>query len=173
MKLLAVTFAQAAAFVAAHHRHNKPPVSHKFSVGLEGDATHACVHCWGVRQWPPRLIGVAVVGRPVARALDDVVTVEVTRTCVVTGQRNANSMLYGACARAAKALGHTRIITYTQHGETGASLRGAGWKLVAELPARGNWADSSVTRPRSVDGTQGGVPRMRWELDLASRGSSR
>lgn len=150
MRLVAVKFQWVKAFITAHHRHNAPPISHKFSVGVEADIAHTCLRCWTARgQWPSRLVGVAVVGRPVARHLDDVATVEVTRTCVVDGARNANSMLYGACARAAKALGHTRLVTYTQHDESGASLRGAGWTRVAELAPRGDWAADSKSRARA------------------------
>lgn len=65
--------------------------------------------------------------------LDNGVTLEVTRTCT-DGTRNANSMLYGAIVRAATALGYHKCVTYTQHDESGASLRGAGWTCVQDLP---------------------------------------
>ena len=52
-------------YVREHHRHNKPPVGHKFSIGLfDGE----------------RMVGIATAGRPVARALDDGLPLEVTRT---------------------------------------------------------------------------------------------
>src|SRR5574340_286799 len=93
-------------------------------------------------------------------------TLEISRTCT-DGTRNANSMLYGALWRAAKALGYSRCITYTQHGESGASLRGAGWLPVAELRARGSWADSTgdpaLKAKRDPNGP-GGVARIRWEV---------
>ena len=54
-----------------------------------------------------------MVGIPKARLLMDGETLEVTRTCVLEGVKNANSMLDGACARAAKALGYRRLVTYT------------------------------------------------------------
>ncbi len=131
-------------FVRMHHRHNRPPVGHKFSVGLfDGEL---CV-------------GVAVAGRPVARMLDDGLTLEVTRTCT-DGTRNANSMLYGAITRAAAALGYRKCVTYTQHNESGASLRGAGWIPVETLAARAGW--SAPSRPRKDIGS-GNIARMRWE----------
>jgi hypothetical protein len=91
-------------------------------------------------------------------------TIEVNRTCT-DGTRNANSMLYGAIWRAAKALGYRRAITYIQGEETGASLKAAGWRKVKDLPARGSWADSSVAMRDKRDpvGT-GGVPRQLWEI---------
>jgi hypothetical protein len=110
------------------------------------------------------LVGVATVGRPVARLLDDGCTVEVTRTC--TRQvPNANSMLYGAAWRAARALGYTRVITYTQEGESGSSLRAAGFVRAAELRARPGW--NTPSRPRADTGVDR-VARIRWEIRSAS-----
>lgn len=129
LELIPVTFRQASAFVTEHHRHHDAPRGHKFSIGvLKGE----------------ELVGVIMVGRPVARAYDDGFTAEVNRSCVVDDARNANSMLYAAAWRAARAMGYRRLITYTQAGESGASLRGAGFKLIAERAPRANWASSSV-----------------------------
>ncbi len=155
MIIVPVTFRQACAFVAELHRHAKPPRGHKFSIGLQ---------CGG------KLVGVVMAGRPVARSLDDGLTIEVNRTCT-DGTANANSMLYGAAWRAAKAMGYRRAITYTQHDESGASLRAAGWIRDAELMARGSWAESSV-RLRAIrdDIGTGGVRRVRWMIcSLAHR----
>lgn len=104
-----------------------------------------------------------MAGRPVAKALQDGRTIEVSRTCT-DGCENANSKLYGAIWRAAKALGYLRGYTYTEEGETGASLKAAGWILDAELPPRANWAESSVKLKgmRDPDG-RGGVKRYRWK----------
>ncbi len=143
LELVPVTFRQACLFVAEHHRHNKPPRGHKFSIGIADDGV---------------LVGVAMVGRPVARHYDDGFTLEVNRTCT-TGEPNANSMLYGAAWRAAKALGYRRLITYTQHDESGASLRGAGWQVIGQRQPRLGW--SCASRPRSTD--TGGVARTLWE----------
>ena len=114
MTLTPVSLREANAFVAEYHRHHKPVVGHKFSIGCAQDG---------------RLMGVAIVGRPVSRYLDDGLTLEVTRLCT-TGGKNACSMLYGAAARAAKALGYRKIITYTLDTEPGTSLRAAGWTCV-------------------------------------------
>jgi hypothetical protein len=109
------------------------------------------------------LVGVACCGRPVARAFDDGLTLEVNRTCTL-GTKNANSMLYGACWRAAKALGYQRLVTYTQAGESGVSLRAAGWRVVAELPERSSWAEASVMLRGIRDPVgAGGVQRTLWE----------
>jgi hypothetical protein len=77
LRVVPVTFRQACAFIAEHHRHHRSPRGMKFAVGVARGA---------------RLVGVATVGRPVSRVLDDQVTVEVTRTCTL-GDPNVNSML--------------------------------------------------------------------------------
>lgn len=126
-----ITLAQANAFVVALHRHHPPVVGHLFSIGavLGGD-----------------IVGVAIVGRPVARMRDDGRTAEVTRLCT-DGTRNACSFLYGCAARAAFALGFERIGTYTLPDEGGASLRAAGWHLIG---ARGGGEWTTPSRPRQA-----------------------
>lgn len=151
MKVVPITFRAACAYVAEHHRHNKPPRGHKFSIAAQAEG---------------EIVGVAMAGRPVARAFDDGFTIEVNRTCT-DGHRNANSMLYGAVWRAAKAMGYLRAITYTQGDETGASLRAAGWRRVKDLPARKGWAESTadplLKLMRDPVGN-GGVDRVLWEI---------
>ncbi len=151
LMIVPVTFRQASAFVAEHHRHHGPPRGTKFVLGV-------------ARESDSELVGVAMVGRPVARHYDDGLTLEVNRTCT-DGTANANSCLYGAAWRAAQALGYRRLITYTQEGESGASLRGAGWTVIGERAARGSWAESSVKLRdiRDVVGA-GGVQRTIWEI---------
>ena len=112
LRLVPITLAEAKRFIAEHHRHNEPPVGHRVSVGLADDAG--------------TLIGVGVLGRPMARMSDDGRTAEVVRVAT-DGSRNACSMLYGALTRAAWALGYDRLITYTLPDEGGASLRASGW----------------------------------------------
>lgn len=90
LNLISIKLSDANAFVAAHHRHHRPVTGHKFSLGCEQDG---------------QLVGVAIVERPVSRYLDDGKTLEVNRLCT-TGEKNACSFLYGAAARAAKALGY-------------------------------------------------------------------
>ena len=144
VEIVPVSFAEASRFVATWHRHHKPPRGHKFSLGAAVEGV---------------LVGVAMVGRPVARHLDDGGTLEVNRTAT-DGSPNVNSALYGAAWRATKALGYSRLITYPQAGESGASLRGAGWRVVAELSARKGWDVPS--RPRSSHGVDH-MPRTLWE----------
>ena len=143
LRVRPVTLKQAKEFVGAEHRHHAPPVGHKFSIGVVGAD--------GV------LRGVAVVGRPVARHCDDGWTCEVTRLAT-DGSPNACSMLYGASARAAKAMGYTRIQTYILESEPGTSLRAAGWEYEKTSPG-GDWTSSSKPGRRQ-DQPQG--PKQRW-----------
>ena len=78
-----------------------------------------------------QIVGVAIIGRPVSRHLDDGWTLEVNRLCT-DGSRNACSMLYAAAWRAARAMGYKRLVTYILESENGASLRAAGWKCVGQ-----------------------------------------
>lgn len=120
---------EANAFVAEHHRHHKPVIGHLFSIGAALD---------------DKIVGVAIVGRPVARGRDDGVTAEVTRLCT-DGTKNACSFLYGACAKAAFALGFKRIGTYILANEPGTSLTATGWRCLGE---RGGGSWSVPSRPR-------------------------
>ncbi|MDT0507557.1 XF1762 family protein [Novosphingobium sp. MMS21-SN21R] len=125
-----IAFEDASEFVRQLHRHHTPPQGHKFSIAA---------------MIADRLVGVVIVGRPVARRRDDGMTLEVTRLCT-DGTPNACSFLYGAAARAAFALGYRRIGTYILKREPGTSLVAAGWKMIAETPGK-SW--SVPSRPRA------------------------
>jgi hypothetical protein len=111
LALKPITLREANEFVAQHHRHHKPTTGHKFSIGVQANG---------------QLVGVAICGRPVSRYLDDGFTLEISRVCT-DGTKNACSMLYGACTRAAKAMGYRRVITYILESEPGASLKASGF----------------------------------------------
>jgi hypothetical protein len=145
LRIVPVSWNDARAFVGAWHRKHGQPLG--------------CVFRLGVADADGVLRGVAIVGRPVARHFDDGLTLEVLRTAT-DGTPNANSALYGATWRAAKALGYGRLVTYTHQDESGASLRGAGWRVVAEREARRGW--NSMSRPRTDRGLDH-IPRTLWE----------
>lgn len=142
LEVVPMDLADANAFVEAVHRHHKPVVGHKFSLGVLN---------------PTQLCGVAIIGRPVARFLDDGWTLEVTRVAT-DGTPNACSALYGAARRACFALGYKRLITYTLKAESGSSLKGAGWKCLGEAGG-GTW--NRKDRPR-VDKHPTGT-KLLWE----------
>ncbi len=129
MEITPINFEEANAYVLAFHRHHKPMQGCKFCLAVsDGD----------------KVVGVAIVGRPVARMLDNGWTLEVNRCCT-DGTKNACSMLYSSAWKAAKALGYKRLITYTLPEEGGASLRASNWKCIG-LKGGGNWNVKS--RPR-------------------------
>lgn len=151
LEIRPIILREANAYVAAYHRHNIPTNGHKWSLS-----------CWD----GDRLCGVAIAGQPVARNLDDGLTLEIRRVCT-DGTYNACSMLYGACARAAKAMGYKRIVTYTLLSEPGTSLKASGWICEGQCGG-GGWDRPS--RPREeVQETLFGEerkysndPKVRW-----------
>ena len=128
-------------FLAAHHRHHPGVYRDKFRIGAEMNG---------------RLVGVVHVGRPVARHLDDGMTVEVVRLCT-DGTRNACSFLYAKAARVAKEMGYRRILTYILDTESGDSLRAAGW-ILDGITQGGGW--SRPSRPRDTKAPT--CPKQRW-----------
>ena len=112
--------------------------------------------------WAPAqgLCGVAIVGRPLARKINDETTVEVLRLCT-DGTPNACSALYGACMRAASALGYQWIITYTLEDEPGTSLKAAGWTF-GYRTAGGSWTRNG--RPREASEHEG--PKKMYYANL-------
>jgi hypothetical protein len=148
-----IALRHARAFVAEHHRHNLAPRGWLFGVALELDGA---------------VVAVAIAGRPVARALDDGRTLEITRCCTL-GHRNAASRLYGALCRAGAALGYARAITYTLASEPGTSLRASGFTMAEELAPRESWASANRGRQAATLWGQPVVPegrKVRWERQL-------
>jgi hypothetical protein len=145
LDVIPLPLGEANAFVSEHHRHHKPVVGHKFSIGaIKGE----------------KVVGVCIVGRPVSRHRDDGLTLEVTRLCT-DGTKNACSFLYGKAAKATFALGYRRIGTYILNTESGTTLRAAGWKLLGE---RGGGSWNVKSRPRvDMHPTQG---KLLWEAAL-------
>lgn len=137
-----LTLRAAREYVNTYHRHHKAPQGGLFAVGAEVDG---------------KMIGCAIVGRPVSRTLDDGRTAEITRCCT-DGTRNACSFLYRACVRVATSMGYQRVLTYTLADEAGASLRGAGFKVTRRTRAE------SWNRPNRARTDKHPVQeKLRWE----------
>lgn len=129
LRIVPISLKVANAFVERLHRHNGILPGSKFAVGVE--------KLIGESDW--LLCGVAIVGNPSARHLQTKTLIEIRRVCT-DGTPNACSKLYGACRKAARAMGHHPVITYTLPDEGGASLRAAGFILEKEdagSPAKG------------------------------------
>ena len=133
LALIPVSLRQACQYIAEKHRHHKPPTGAKFALGVGSGGL---------------LAGVATVGRPVSRHLDDQATLEVTRVAT-DGTPNACSMLLGAAVRAARAIGYRRVYSYTLATEPGTSLRAAGFRLDNARAGGGSWSRPKRARSDS------------------------
>ena len=147
LRAVPLTLKQANDYVSEHHRHHKPCQGHRFSIGA--------VNADG------ELVGAVIVGRPVSRHYDHYSTAEVVRL-VTNGTKNACSFLYGAAARAAKAMGFRYIQTYILETEPGTSLRASGWSEAGTLPSK-QWKHSDG-RARRTD--QPTCPKTRFVKPL-------
>ncbi|MDT8718190.1 hypothetical protein IAI10_16105 [Clostridium sp. 19966] len=116
-ELQPISLNEAKIFVTKYHRHNVAPVGHKFSIGLNDGE---------------KVIGVVIVGRPIARHRQDGYTLEVLRCCVLEGYKDACSMLYAVAWRVTRNLGYKKLITYTLKSEPGSSLKAAGYKIIGQ-----------------------------------------
>jgi hypothetical protein len=145
---------EAKAFVREHHRHCPPPAGWRWGHAVYNGHT---------------LVAVAMVGRPVARALDKDKVVEVNRLCVDPSLDtelvwNACSMLYGAAAREAKKRGFETIITYTLETESGGTLKASGWTPTTKTKG-GSW-DTPARRRTDKTST---CRKQRWERTFRQR----
>lgn len=122
----AISFAEACQFVTKYHRHNAKPQGHKYSICLRSKIDDT-------------LIGVAIVGRPISRYLDDKKSLEITRLCIKEYNKNACSMLYSRAVKIAKLLGYTRVITYTLEKEKGISLIASGFEFDGKTKYTKGW----------------------------------
>lgn len=137
-----MTLRAAREYIDANHRHHRAAQGGLFAVGCEVEG---------------KTVGCAIVGKPVARMLNDGLTCEITRLCT-DGTRNACSFLYRVCVRVAHAMGYKRVLTYTLTDEGGASLRGAGFKQTATTGG-GCWSRPSRERTDKHPTQQ----KFRWE----------
>lgn len=146
MKIRPITFCDACEFIDRLHRHHTAPQGHKFSLSVWVD---------------DKLVGVACVGRPVARKTQSTepYTCEITRLCT-DGTPNACSKLYAACRRVAGAMGYDHCITFTMESELGSSLMGAGWEIVGTTTGK-SW---SVPSRQRADKHELG-PRKKWRVE--------
>lgn len=144
MRACRVELSEANAFVAAHHRHHKPVVGHRFSIGAEHEG---------------KLVGCVIVGRPVARQTCQKHIAEVTRLAT-DGTANACSFLYGQVARAAKELGFRSIQTFILQTESGISLKASGWVCLG-ITKVGSWQSRDKRRS-----DQPAEQKIKWSKEL-------
>jgi len=142
LQIQPITFREACLYVQRHHRHHRPPQGSIFQVACNDGL---------------KIVGVLIAGRPVSRELDNGTTLEVTRCCT-DSSANVCSMLYGHAWKAAKALGWSKLITYTLPDEGGSSLRASGAVCVSKIKGH-KW--SRENRPRADDHPL--CDKWRWE----------
>jgi hypothetical protein len=146
LHLQPISFTEACSFVEKHHSTHDPPQGWKFGVAVNDGID---------------VVGVAMIGRPVSRHMDDGVTLEVTR-CATDATPNVASKLYAAGWRAAKNMGYSRLITYTlADSEVGTPLRAVnGWEILHERTGGGSW--DTPSRPRVS--THPSEQKTLWEV---------
>lgn len=146
MKIVPVELKEANQFILSLHRHHKPVQGHRFSIGVEKEG---------------KLVGVACIGRPVARLTNQKEVLEVTRLCT-DGTRNACSALYSAAARIGKEMGYKKIQTFILDEEPGVSLKASGWEYDGWSQG-GQWKHTDG-KPRRTD--QPTCPKHRYAKKL-------
>jgi len=138
-------------FIEDHHSHHHAPRQAVMWAGVEADGELICVGC---------------LERPKARlTAQDPRAAEITRIASVGSHKNAASKCIAGIARAAVALGYTRIVSFTLLGEAGTSYRAAGWWVTGVVPPRGSWAATGRYR---APATQPGS-KVRWEFGPEAR----
>lgn len=154
MVIVPITLRHANDFVAIYHRHNGRTARNggKFAISVE-DGNNVRV-------------GVAIVGNPLSATYMNGFTAEVLRVCTSPeAPKGACSMLYAACWRAWRAMGGTRLITYTLQTESGASLRGAGWKILGQTkPVKPGWRKRDHLDAARTYAPVMGQSKLRWEV---------
>jgi len=149
-EIIPITIRAANDFVEKYHRHNKKVQGARFAVGCISNN---------------ELVAVGIVGRPVARKLDNGLTAEITRLCTMPGApKNACSFLYGRCWRIWQQMGGKRMITYTFEKEDGGSIRATGWRMIGATRGFGDHLKGWQTRPNREKQDNVREPKFRWEI---------
>jgi hypothetical protein len=151
LQVVPLSLKEANDFVTKYHRHNKKCQGHKFSLGAKYDE---------------KLVGVVIVGRPVARKLDDKLTLEINRNCVLDeAPKGTCSFLYSKAIKVWQSMGGKKIITYTLKSESGSSLKAVNFKKetnVQIFKKNTGW----TTRPNRIWQKVQETPRVRWGIEF-------
>ena len=142
LRVVPIGVAAARLHIETHHSHHHAPCGGLLAAAVaDGD----------------RVCCVALLGRPVARMLDQRGNVaEVTR--VATDRtRGAALLCLRALTSAAMRLGWERLVSYTLLGESGGLYRQAGWRITDLVEPSQGWHSRAG---RTI--SQGGG-KVRWE----------
>jgi hypothetical protein len=147
MRIVPLKLREANDFVEQWHRHSARTSNDggKFAIGLDHEGS---------------LVGVAIVGRPIARLLQVEGAAELLRLCTSPdAPKGSGSKLYARAKRIWQLMGGTKLLTYTLARESGSSMLGAGLggkSMTAEI---GQW--SVPSRPRRHRDIAD-EPKLRW-----------
>ena len=151
LSIIPLSLKEANDFVTKYHRHNKKCAGHKWSIGAI---------------YQSELVGVIIVGRPVARKLDNRFTLEVNRNCVLdNAPKGTCSFLYAKAIKIWQSMGGKKLITYTLNTESGSSLRAVDFNketTVQTFKKNTGW----TTRENRVWQKVQSIPRIRWSKEL-------
>ncbi|ANS04015.1 hypothetical protein [uncultured Mediterranean phage uvDeep-CGR2-AD8-C175] len=147
-----LTLKEANEFVLKYHRHNGKMPTHRFSIGAI---------------YNNELVGVAIIGNPCSRRLNNKYLVEVRRLCVKDDSpKNTCSYLYGRCWNIWQMMGGKKIITYTYASESGSSMRAVNWlndhTVIPRKKEWNNWK-SRKNRNEQISNYQ---LKFRWVKEL-------
>ncbi|MBO2608229.1 XF1762 family protein [Shewanella algae] len=156
VKVRPISIKEANAFIKEHHRHHRPTIRNCGKWAL------AAVDGLG------STVGVMIAGNPVSATYMDGLTIEITRLCVKEkAPKGTCSFLLSRCCKIWAEMGGERVITYTLDSESGASLKGAGWKNVGTVKPHKRWQNKS-----KIDGIERAhlevyaLTKYRWENNL-------
>lgn len=127
-----ITIKAANEFIKGFHRHHRPTIRNSGRWAL------AAVNL------SDEVVGVVIAGNPVSASYMDGYTLELTRLCVKEGApKGTCSFLLSKSCAIWRTMGGQRVITYTLETESGASLKGAGWKLSGIVRPHKGWTNKS------------------------------
>lgn len=151
-----ITIKAANEFIKGFHRHHRPTIRNSGRWALEAIDSAG------------KTVGVVIAGNPVSATYMDGETIELTRLCVKEdAPKGTCSFLLSRCCKIWRAMGGTKLITYTLSSESGASLKGAGWKLAGTVKPHNRWKNKE-----KVDGIERAhleiyeLTKHRWEKNL-------
>lgn len=112
-----ISLQMANAFIEKNHRHSQKVTGHKFSLSLFDNFLEETTT-------------VVIVGRPVARGLDNGFNLEILRICTNSwAKKNSISFLLSKVIKICKLMGYHNLFTYILDYELGSSLLATGFSF--------------------------------------------
>ena len=151
-----ITIKAANEFIKTFHRHHRPTIR---------NCGRWAIAAMNINN---EMVGVVIAGNPVSATYMDGYTIELTRLCVKEpAPKGTCSFLLSKCCAIWKTMGGKKAITYTLESESGASLKGAGWRLSGIVKPHKRWTNKS-----KLDGVERThleiyeLTKNRWEKEF-------